>query len=122
MTHKIRGVRVEEYAYYIKKIRQNVVWKHEYDVKLWCHKQRTQNTNNHHMPLNETPLWKFSAYATKRDRHLHKCRAYPSGSKKRKKSKGAKMRVDEIAAKSRNIQVTILQWRWRPAETFLRNL
>jgi len=34
MTHKIRGVRVEEYAYYIKKIRQNVVWKHEYDVKL----------------------------------------------------------------------------------------
>ena len=24
MTHKIRGVRVEEYAYYVNKIRQNV--------------------------------------------------------------------------------------------------
>jgi len=24
----------------------------------------TPNTNDHHMPLNETPPWKFSAYAT----------------------------------------------------------
>jgi len=22
-------------------------WKHEYDVKLWRHKQRTPNTNDH---------------------------------------------------------------------------
>jgi len=36
MTHKTRGVRVEaeEYAYYVNKRRQNVVWKHEHDVKL----------------------------------------------------------------------------------------
>ena len=27
----------------------------------------------------------------------------------------------EVAAKSRNIQVAILQWQWSPAETFLRN-
>jgi len=43
------------------------------------------------------------------DRHLHKCRAYPSGSKD-VKSEGGKMRDEEVAAKSRNIQVTILQW------------
>jgi len=31
------------------------------------------------------------------------------------------MREKEVAAKStRNIQVTILQWQWSPAETFLR--
>jgi len=41
-----------------------LVWKHEYDVQLWRRKQRTRNRNDHHMPLNETPLWKFSAYAT----------------------------------------------------------
>jgi len=34
MTNKIRGVRVEEYAYYVNKLRQNLFWKHEYDVKL----------------------------------------------------------------------------------------
>jgi len=38
------------------------------------------------------------------------------------KAKEAKMREEEVAAKSRNIQVTILQWKWRPVETFLRNL
>jgi len=43
------------------------------------------------------------------DRHLDKCRAYPSGSKRRKKAKEAKMREEEVAANSRNIQVTILQ-------------
>jgi len=114
MTHKRRGVRVEEYAYYVNKLRQNVgletrtvarkssigglyvcageidnqiwqkfhqlmvfhisilgawsvvwgvlahqsppwrrdCWKHEYDFTLWRHKQRTPNTNDHHMPLN----------------------------------------------------------------------
>jgi len=30
-----------------------LVWKHEYDEKLLRHKQRTPNTNDHHMPLNE---------------------------------------------------------------------
>jgi len=47
----------------------------------------------------------------KADRHLYKSRAYASGSKnKRKKAKEAKMREKEVANKSRNIQVTILQW------------
>jgi len=32
------------------------------------------------------------------------------------------MREKEVLAKSRNIEVTILQWQWSPAETFLRNL
>jgi len=40
-----------------------LVWKHEYDVNLWRHKQRTVNANDHHMPLNENSPWKFSAYA-----------------------------------------------------------
>jgi len=39
-----------------------------------------------------------------------KCRAYPSGSKKREKAKEAKMTEEEVAAKSRNIEVTVLQW------------
>ena len=52
-------MRAEEYAYYVNKLRL----KHEYDVKLWRHKKRTPNTNDHHMPLNEPPC-KFSAYAT----------------------------------------------------------
>jgi len=34
---------------------KTLVWKHEYDFKLWCHKKRTQNTNVHHIPLIETP-------------------------------------------------------------------
>jgi len=42
-----------------------------------------------------------------RDRHLYKCRAYPSCSKKSKKARG-KMREEEVATKSRNVQVTIL--------------
>ena len=46
-------MRVEEYSYYVNKRRQNVVWKHEYDVKLWHHKQRTPNANDQHMSLNE---------------------------------------------------------------------
>jgi len=50
------------------------------------------------------------------------CRAYPSGSKRRKKAKEAKMREEEVAAKSRNIQMTILQWQWSPAEIFLWTL
>ena len=47
-----------------KKLAKTLVWKYDYDVKLWRHKQRTPNINDHHMPLNEIPPWKFSAYAT----------------------------------------------------------
>jgi len=43
---------------------KTLVWKQDYDVKLWRHKQHTPNTNDYPMPLNETPPWKFSAYAT----------------------------------------------------------
>jgi len=32
------------------------------------------------------------------------------------------MREEEVATKSRNIQVTVSQRQWSPAETFLRNL
>jgi len=46
----------------------------------------------------------------KRDRHLYKCRAYLIVSKTRKKAKEAKMREEKVAAKSRNIQLTILHW------------
>jgi len=34
---------------------KTLVRKHEYDVKLWRHKHRTPQANDHHMPLNETP-------------------------------------------------------------------
>jgi len=50
-------------------------------------------------------------HGQKGDRHLNKCIAYPSGSKRRKNAYEAKMREEEVATKSRNIQVTILQWR-----------
>jgi len=30
---------------------KTLVWKHEYDVELWRHKDRTPQTTNHHMPL-----------------------------------------------------------------------
>ena len=43
---------------------KTLVWKHENDVKLWRHKERTPNTNDHHMTLNGPPPWRFSAYAT----------------------------------------------------------
>jgi len=36
------------------KFAKTLLWEHDYDVKLWRHKQRTPNTNVHHMPLNET--------------------------------------------------------------------
>jgi len=45
----------------------------------------------------------------KGDRHLYNCRTYPGGFKQRKKAKEAKMRQEEVAATSRNIQVNILQ-------------
>jgi len=33
---------------------KTLVWKQDYDVKLWRHKQRTTNTNDYPMPLKET--------------------------------------------------------------------
>ena len=38
---------------------QTLAWKHEYDVILRRHKQRTSNTNDYHMPLNEPLHEKF---------------------------------------------------------------
>jgi len=38
---------------------ETMVWKHDYEVKLWRHKQHTPNTNDHHMPLNEPPHENF---------------------------------------------------------------
>jgi len=46
----------------------------------------------------------------KGNRYVYKCRACPSSSEKRKKAKEAQMRDQEVAAKSRNIRVTVLQW------------
>ena len=37
-----------------KNVAETLVWKHEYDVKLWRHKHRTPNTNDNQMQLNET--------------------------------------------------------------------
>jgi len=38
---------------------KTLVWKQEYDVKFWRHKQCAPNTNDHQMPLNETPPMKI---------------------------------------------------------------
>jgi len=51
----------------------------------------------------------INKHGQKGDRHHNKCRAYPSGPKRRKKQE-TKRREEQVAAKSRNIQVTILQW------------
>ena len=64
MTRKIRRVDVEKYAYYINKLRQNVCLERWLWRQIWRHKQRTPNTNDHHVTLNENPPCKFSAYAT----------------------------------------------------------
>jgi len=42
-------------SYYVNKLRQNVGLETWNDVKLWRHKQRTPNTNDHHMTLKQTP-------------------------------------------------------------------
>jgi len=36
-----------------------LVWKDEYDIKLWRHKEWTANTNDHHIPLIETAPMKI---------------------------------------------------------------
>jgi len=38
---------------------KTLVWKHECDVRLRRHKDRTPQTNDHHMPLNESPHENF---------------------------------------------------------------
>jgi len=48
-------VRVEEYAYYVNKLRQIVGLENDYDVKLWRYKEHTPNANDHHLPLIYTP-------------------------------------------------------------------
>jgi len=52
----------------------------------------------------------INKHGQKWDRPLNKCTAYPSGSKRCEKAKDKNMREEEVPAKSRNIQVTILQW------------
>jgi len=59
-------------------IAKTLVWKQDYDVILWCHKQRTPNTNDYPMPLNETPPWKVSAYATGDNHDLGATDIFPS--------------------------------------------
>jgi len=65
MTHKIRGVRVEEYAYYVNTLRQNV------GMETWIWRQivtsQTSHTTNKWSPYVtkwNAPMEKFSAYAT----------------------------------------------------------
>ena len=61
-----RGVRVQEYAYYVNKLRQNV------GLETWIWRQIVTSQTAHtkykwpHKPLNETSPWKFSACATGR--------------------------------------------------------
>ena len=63
-VYKIRGVHIEEYAYYVNKFRQNVgletwIWR-----QIVTSKTAHTNTNDHHMPLMETTPWKISAHVT----------------------------------------------------------
>ena len=69
MTHKIRGVRAEEYAYYVYKLRPNV------GLETWIWRQivtsQTMHTKYKWPPhaTDENPPWKFSAYATEPKRY-----------------------------------------------------
>jgi len=71
MTHKLRGVRVDEYAYYVNKLRQNV------GMETWIWRQivtsQTAHTKYKWPPYATEwkPPWKFSAYATSPDIHWH---------------------------------------------------
>ena len=62
--HKLREVRVDEHSYYVINFAKMLVWKHEYDVKLWRHKQLTPNENDRICHWMKPLPWKFSAYAT----------------------------------------------------------
>jgi len=63
MIHKIRGVRVEDYAYHVNKLRQNV------SLETWLWRQivtsQTAHTKHKWPPYatDRNPPWKFSAYA-----------------------------------------------------------
>jgi len=65
MAHKIRGLRVEEYAYYDNKLRQNV------GLETWKWRQIVTSQRAHPKykwppyatEWNPSP-WKYSAYAT----------------------------------------------------------
>jgi len=51
---------------------KTMVWK--YSTKLWRHKQRTPNTNDHDMPLNEPPPMKnFCVRHCTNHRKLQNC-------------------------------------------------
>jgi len=59
MTHKIRIVDVEKICILCQQTSPNRcletwIWR-----KMWRHKQHTLHTNDHHMPLNETPHENF---------------------------------------------------------------
>ena len=65
MTHKNKGVDVEEYAYYVNKLRQNV------GLEIWLWRQIVTSQAAHtkyKWPPYATEwnnsLWKISAYAT----------------------------------------------------------
>ena len=65
MTHKTRRVRVEEYAYYVNKLHQNVGLETSIRRQIVTSEtERTQIINGHHMPLNENAPGKVSAHAT----------------------------------------------------------
>jgi len=87
MTHKIRVVDMENVHIMSTNFAKTLVWKHVNDVKLWRHKQRTQNTNGHLWPWTKPPQWKFSAYATASHHAIHRlvglhfliwCQRYPA--------------------------------------------
>ena len=47
-----------DYTLILENLAKTLVWKHEYDVKLWRQKNCTQ-TNDHHIPLSEPPHENF---------------------------------------------------------------
>ena len=64
MTHKIRGVDEEKYAYYVNKLRQNV----GLEAGLWRQIVTLQRAHSKYKwspyATEWTPPWKFFAYAT----------------------------------------------------------
>jgi len=65
MTHKLRGVRVDAYAYYVNKLRPTVgletcTWRHIVTLQTTHTKYKWPPYASEWNP----PLWKFSVYAT----------------------------------------------------------
>ena len=85
MSHRIRRVGAEKYAYFVNMstyLAKTMVWKQDYDIKLCRHKQLTPNKNDHHLLLNENHMkifcvrhcirWGiFSRFSDKRPNWLH---------------------------------------------------